>query len=44
MRITSGTEASNNNVKSYLLNGRHHLYGLIEAIESMLADQQKAFQ
>jgi hypothetical protein len=43
MRVTSGTEASNNNVKSYLLNERHHLYGLIETIESMLADQQKAF-
>ncbi|XP_044718833.1 MULE transposase domain-containing protein [Hirsutella rhossiliensis] len=36
IRVTSGTEASNNNVKSYLLNGMNHLFGLIEAIEGML--------
>ena len=38
VRVTSGTEASNNNVKSYLLNGMSNLY---EAIEGMLADQQQ---
>ena len=43
VRVTSGTEASNNNVKSYLLNGTSHLYGLVEAIEGMLADQERDF-
>ncbi|OWT42543.1 mutator-like element [Pochonia chlamydosporia 170] len=43
VRVTSGTEASNNNVKSYLLNGMSNLYGLVEAIEGMLADQQQDF-
>ncbi|EFY95426.1 transposase [Metarhizium robertsii ARSEF 23] len=42
-RVTSGTEASNNNVKSYLLNGMSHLYGLVEAIEGMLSDQERDF-
>lgn len=31
-------EASNNNVKSYLLNGMSYLYGLVKAIEGMLGD------
>ncbi|KJZ70653.1 hypothetical protein HIM_09973 [Hirsutella minnesotensis 3608] len=43
VRVTSGTEASNNNVKSYLLNGTNHLYGLVEAIEGMLLDQERDF-
>ncbi|OAQ60413.1 transposase [Purpureocillium lilacinum] len=43
VRVTSGTEASNNNVKSYLLNGTSHLYGLVEAIEDMLRDQEQDF-
>lgn len=43
IRVTSGTEASNNNVKSYLLNGMSHLYGLVEAIEGMLSDQERDF-
>ena len=43
VRVTSGTEASNNNVKSYLLNGMSHLYGLVEAIEGMLGDQEQDF-
>ncbi|KJZ69108.1 hypothetical protein HIM_11498 [Hirsutella minnesotensis 3608] len=43
VRMTSGTEASNNNVKSYLLNGTSHLYGLVEAIEAMLVDQERDF-
>ncbi|KAM4063375.1 MULE transposase [Hirsutella rhossiliensis] len=43
IRVTSGTEASNNNVKSYLLNGMNHLFGLIEAIEGMLGDQERDF-
>ncbi|UNI16668.1 hypothetical protein JDV02_010847 [Purpureocillium takamizusanense] len=38
VRVTSGTEASNNNVKSYLLNGMSHLYSLVEAIEALLSD------
>ena len=41
--MTSGTEASNNNVKSYLLNGMSHLYSLVEAIEAMLHDQERDF-
>lgn len=32
IRATSGTEACNNNVKSYLLNGMGHLYRLVEAM------------
>ncbi|KAM4061906.1 MULE transposase [Hirsutella rhossiliensis] len=43
VRVTSGTEASNNNVKSYLLNGMSHLYSLVEAIEAMLGDQERDF-
>ena len=35
-RVTSGTEASNNNVKGYLLNGMCHLYSLVEAIQDMV--------
>jgi hypothetical protein len=42
-RVTSGTEASNNNVKSYLLNGMSHLYRLVEAITDMLHDQERDF-
>ena len=41
--MISGTEASNNNVKSYLLNGMSHLYSLVEAIEAMLGDQERHF-
>ena len=43
VRVTSGTEASNNNVKSYLLNGMSNLYSLFEAIEAMLTDQERDF-
>ncbi|OWT43409.1 transposase [Pochonia chlamydosporia 170] len=43
IRVTSGTEASNNNVKSYLLNGMSHLYRLVEAMEDMIHDQERAF-
>ncbi|KAM4061718.1 MULE transposase [Hirsutella rhossiliensis] len=43
IRVTSGTEASNNNVKSYLLNGMNHLFGLVEAIEGMVGDQERDF-
>ncbi|UKZ74791.1 hypothetical protein TrVFT333_002461 [Trichoderma virens FT-333] len=43
IRVTSGTEASNNNVQSYLLNGTCHLYRLVEAIEGMLIDQERGF-
>lgn len=35
--------ASNNNVKSYLLNGTSNLYGLVEAIEDMLRNQERDF-
>ena len=42
-RVTSGTEASNNNVKSYLLNGMSHLYRLVEAMQDMIHDQERAF-
>jgi len=41
--LTSSTEASNNSIKSYLLNGMSHLYGLVEAIEGMLGDQERDF-
>ena len=43
VRVTSGTEASSNNVKSYLLNGMSHLYSLWRQIEAMLADQERDF-
>lgn len=43
IRVTSGTEASNNNVKSYLLNGMSHLYRLVEAIQDMIRDQERDF-
>uniref|UniRef100_A0A1Y1M8A0 Uncharacterized protein n=1 Tax=Photinus pyralis TaxID=7054 RepID=A0A1Y1M8A0_PHOPY len=43
IRVTSGTEASNNNIKSYLLNGMSHLYRLVEAIQGMLEDQEREF-
>jgi hypothetical protein len=44
IRVTSGTEASNNNIKSYLLNGMSHLYRLVEAIQGMLEDQERQFR
>lgn len=44
IRVTSGTEASNNNVKSYLLNGMSHLYRLVEAMQGMLEDQEREFR
>lgn len=44
VRVTSGTEASNNNVKSYLLNGMSHLYRLVDAIRGMLEDQERDFR
>ena len=40
--LTSSTEASNNSIKSYLLNGGH-LYGLVEAVKSMLGNQEQDF-
>ncbi|EXK23726.1 hypothetical protein FOMG_19514 [Fusarium oxysporum f. sp. melonis 26406] len=43
IRVTSGTEASNNNIKSYLLNGMSHLYRLVEAMQSMIKDQERDF-
>ncbi|KAH6950361.1 hypothetical protein BKA56DRAFT_626182 [Ilyonectria sp. MPI-CAGE-AT-0026] len=43
VRMTSGTEASNNNVQSYLLKGMSHLYSLFEAFEAMLNDQERDF-
>jgi hypothetical protein len=44
IRVTSGTEASNNNIKSYLLNGMSHLYKLVEAMQDMLHDQERDFK
>ncbi|GKU10048.1 unnamed protein product [Fusarium langsethiae] len=44
IRVTSGTEASNNNIKSYLLNGMSHLYKLVEAMQDMLHDQERGFK
>ncbi|OAQ58573.1 mutator-like element [Purpureocillium lilacinum] len=44
IRVTSGTEASNNNVKSYLLNGMSHLYRLVEAMQDMMRDQERDFK
>ncbi|RKK76949.1 hypothetical protein BFJ71_g16843 [Fusarium oxysporum] len=43
IRVTSGTEASNNNMKSYLLNGMSHLYRLVEAMQDMIKDQERDF-
>ncbi|KAJ4073862.1 hypothetical protein NW769_015449 [Fusarium oxysporum] len=44
IRVTSGTEASNNNIKSYLLNGMSHLYRLVEAMQDMMKDQERDFK
>jgi hypothetical protein len=44
IRVTSGTEASNNNIKSYLLNGTSQLFRLVEAMQDMLQDQEKDFR
>ncbi|KAF5119705.1 PKS-NRPS hybrid synthetase [Metarhizium anisopliae] len=44
IRVTSGTESSNNNVKSYLLNGMSHLYRLVEAMQDMIHDQERVFR
>jgi hypothetical protein len=44
IRVNSGTEASNNNVKSYLFNGMNYLYGMVAAIRDMLADQERDFK
>ncbi|KAH8665499.1 hypothetical protein BGZ61DRAFT_366161 [Ilyonectria robusta] len=44
IRVTSGTEASNNNIKSYLLNGMSHLYRLVEAMQDMMRDQERDFK
>ncbi len=38
IRVTSGTEASNGTIKSYLLNSIGHLYKFIETIEDILDD------
>lgn len=38
IRVTSGTEASNNNIKSYLLNGMSHLYRLAKAMQDIMQD------
>jgi hypothetical protein len=43
IRVTSGTEASNNNIKSYLLNGMSHLFRLVEAMKDMMKDQERDF-
>ncbi|KAF4434584.1 mutator-like element, partial [Fusarium austroafricanum] len=43
IRITSSTEASNNNIKSYLLNGMSHLYQLVKAMQDMMKDQERDF-
>lgn len=43
LRVTSGTEASNNNIKSYLLNGMSNLYRLVEAMQDMMKDQERDF-
>jgi hypothetical protein len=42
--VTLGIEASNNNIKSYLLNGMSHLYKLVEAMQDMLYDQERDFK
>jgi hypothetical protein len=44
IRVTSGTEASNNNIKSYLLNGMGHLHKLVQAMQDMLYDQERDFK
>ncbi|KAK2005249.1 hypothetical protein LZ32DRAFT_546460 [Colletotrichum eremochloae] len=44
IRVTSGTESSNNNIKSYLLNGLSHLYRLIDVMQEMIGDQELRFR
>ncbi|RFN54790.1 mutator-like element, partial [Fusarium flagelliforme] len=44
IRVTSGTEASNNNIKSYLLNGMGHLHNRGQAMQDMLYDQERDFK
>lgn len=36
IRVTSGTEASNNSIKSYILNGISHVYRLVEVMQDMI--------
>jgi hypothetical protein len=36
IRVTSGTEVSNNNIKCYLLNGMSYLYRLVEAMQDIM--------
>jgi hypothetical protein len=43
VRVTSGTEASHNNIKSYLLNGMSNLHRLFEAMQDMIKDQERDF-
>ncbi|KAF6791683.1 mutator-like element [Colletotrichum musicola] len=43
VRVTSGTEASNNNIKGYLLNGLSHLYRLVDVMQDMIGDQERSF-
>lgn len=38
IRAISETEVSNNNIKSYLLNGMSYLYRLIKAMQDMVKD------
>ncbi|KAK1994026.1 hypothetical protein LX36DRAFT_693377 [Colletotrichum falcatum] len=44
IRVTSGTESSNNNIKSYLLNGLSHLYRLVDVMQEMIRDQELRFR
>ncbi|KAH9237038.1 hypothetical protein K456DRAFT_1493190 [Colletotrichum gloeosporioides 23] len=43
VRVTSGTEASNNNIKGYLLNGLSHLYRLVDVMQDIIRDQKQSF-
>jgi hypothetical protein len=41
--VTSGIEVSNNNIKSYLLNGMSNLYRLFKAMQDIMKDQERDF-
>lgn len=43
IQVTSGTEASNNNTKSYLLNAMSSLYRPVKAMQDMIQDQERDF-
>ncbi|KXH26990.1 hypothetical protein CSAL01_13147 [Colletotrichum salicis] len=44
IRVTSGTESSNNYIKGYLLNDLSRLYRLVDVMQDMISDQELRFR